>query len=46
MKKTLIILAIIAVVVFAYGWSLYNNMVTASENVDNQVLIYLIESIL
>ena len=36
MKKTLIILAIIAVVVFAYGWSLYNNMVTASENVDNQ----------
>ena len=36
MKKTLIIVAIIAVVVFAYGWSLYNNMVTASENVDNQ----------
>jgi len=36
MKKTLIILVIIAVVVFAYGWSLYNNMVTASENVDNQ----------
>jgi len=36
MKKTLIILAIILIVVFAYGWSLYNNMVTASENVDNQ----------
>jgi len=35
MKKFLIILVIVVVIVASYGWSLYNKMVTGSENVDN-----------
>ena len=36
MKKTLIILAIVAAVLGLYVWGTYNKMVTGSENVDNQ----------
>jgi len=35
MKKFLIVLVIVVVIVAGYGWSLYNKMVTGSENVDN-----------
>ncbi len=36
MKKVLIILIVIIAVIALYGWSVYNKMVTANENVDNQ----------
>ncbi|MFA4941280.1 MAG: LemA family protein, partial [Patescibacteria group bacterium] len=35
MKKFLIILVIVLVIIGGYSWSLYNKMVTGSENVDN-----------
>ncbi|MFA4833346.1 MAG: LemA family protein [Patescibacteria group bacterium] len=35
MKKFLIVLVIVVVIVAGYAWSLYNKMVTGSENVDN-----------
>ncbi|MDD5291018.1 MAG: LemA family protein [Patescibacteria group bacterium] len=35
MKKFLIVLVIVVVIVASYAWSLYNKMVTGSENVDN-----------
>jgi len=35
MKKFLIILVIVVVILAGYAWSLYNKMVTWSENVDN-----------
>ena len=36
MKKFIIILAILVAIGAIYAWSMYNKMVTASENVDNQ----------
>jgi LemA protein len=36
MKKTIIILAVVVAVLGIYVWGIYNKMVTASENVDNQ----------
>lgn len=36
MKKALIILVIVLAIIGIYGWSFYNKMVTANENVTNQ----------
>ena len=35
-KKIIIAIAVIAVALIAYGWSTYNRLIIANENIDNQ----------